>query len=752
MRVYNYLFIFVFIILFSCNSDDTETPVLNLTTSESKVNDRGGVILYGKINTNLDILDVGFEYSNDSLLSKNKTSVSAKKSLKRNRFNYFISTGIIKNKKYYYRAFVETDNEKSLGKVKSFISNGSISPKIDSISKKNGHIADTLKIFGKYFTDIDHDTSVNFSGIYSEIISNNDSIITCIVPDNINNVKNDVKVIIDNRIGSFSSFTLLKPEINSIKPTTGIIGDTIFINGNHFDIDSNRNKVYFGNIEASIIESSRKYLKVIVPENIQSPSETIKVNAQLQDEIYGTNFTLAKPEIISISNLNATFRDELTITGRNFDFEISRNKVFFGNIEANITYADKNTLKVLVPDNLENSSAEIKVIAQLQDITNIEKFQLIPPTISFIPNNVNANQDITIKGSFFHPISSKNKISFENIEVDINSGDTESLITKVPLGPFPRRKAIVKLQLLDILIEYEIELSIKDKWVMVSNNLPFRFNGSINNAVVIRNKAFIIANSKKISDKNFYLWKFDENNYGWEKLEVPFDLKFGGVAISNDDKIFVYTALSNNAFWQYNPDNSKWTRLANFPGSRRDFATHFSVNGDLYLGMGADLEPSSVVPYKDFYKFSPSSGLWTSIAEFPYQNYFMRIQTSSFTINNIAYVGNGSSNTGMFDFWSYHPNSNNWVRVSDFNDARGRTAAFELNGLGYVTGGDFTGTYKDCWRYNPTTNNWTKIDDIGYVERKNHFSFSLNGKAYIGGGEVFNIGSVTAYDLYEYIP
>ena len=100
---------------------------------------------------------------------------------------------------------------------------------------------------------------------------------------------------------------------------------------------------------------------------------------------------------------------------------------------------------------------------------------MIPPEITFVQENVNVKQDITIQGVYFHPILNKNNITIENIEINIASGNTENLYTKIPLGPFPRRKAIVKLTLLDLIIEYKVELNIIDKWVMVSDNLPFRF-------------------------------------------------------------------------------------------------------------------------------------------------------------------------------------------------------------------------------------------------------------------------------------
>ena len=116
--------------------------------------------------------------------------------------------------------------------------------------------------------------------------------------------------------------------------------------------------------------------------------------------------------------------------------------------------------------------------------------------------------------------------------------------------------------------------------------------------------------------------------------------------------------------------------------------------------MGADFEPYTSIKYGDFYKYSPSTNSWTQIADFTYQNYSLRTETSTFTINDIAYVGNGATNTGMIDYWSYHPNTDEWIRIADFNDSRRYTGSFELNGFGYVTGGTPTGgsNRNDCWR------------------------------------------------------
>jgi hypothetical protein len=764
MNKHKYLFAILILlsILNSCSSNDEEREPQTLEpevfTINATIGVNGGVNLFGNYHSNgNNISEIGFEYSLDSLFN-NKTALNSTLGTN-DEIEYFLANGIVENEKYFYKAFANSSGELFFGNTKSFISDGSIAPEINSILNNFGHIADTLEIHGKYFKDANHQTFVDFSNINGQIISLNDTIIKCKVPNNIANVINDVRVRIDNRADTYSSFTLFEPTIENINPIVGVIGDTLSINGKHFDIISSRNKVFFGNIQSTIIESNRENIKIIVPENIENPTEPIMLNSQLQDVTYNTSFQLSAPEINSISPLNATFRDEITITGNNFDFEISRNKVYFGNIEAIITYADKNTLVVTVPDDLESSSEPIKVVSQLQEVTFYENFQLILPEINFVPQDVYANQDITIQGVYFHPILDRNNITIENIVVNLTSGNTESLDTKIPLGPFPRRRAIVKIRLLDLIVEYEIELNILDKWIMISNDLPFRYNRSMGGASVIYDKAFIISPSKEISDSTYYLWSYDYQTKNWNQKNLPFEIginESGGVLESNGVNLYVYLPNGNNDFWEYNYVNDSWSKKSSFIGNRRDGVTHFSINNDIYIGIGKDFSPYIPINYKDLYKYDPSLNQWEKLSDVPFGPYEQtgRFETASFVINGIGYFSGGALSTGDTNCWSYNPQTDIWSRIADFQTPRSYTSSFSLNSFGYVSGGTTVGgsNRKDCWKYDPSSNSWTQIDNVGHIERGGHFSFVINGKAYVGGGGIYDSGGSSGYDFYEFIP
>ncbi|WP_044211552.1 IPT/TIG domain-containing protein [Flammeovirga sp. OC4] len=671
IKNYSAFFLF-FVLLFSCQNENENELIPSdpeVITNDASFHSSGGVNLSGNYEPYAtEISKVGVEYSTDEFFTNSETVFTEVNT--DHKVSCYVPNGLNEGDTYFFRVFVQSSEVFFYGDTKSFIANKNAAPVIESLSSELGYREDTLTITGQYLKDRTGLTYVYFNEVRARVINTEDSIIECVVPSALESVTNNVVIKIGNRESNALLFSLYKPELTSISPLNCVIGETLTITGNHFD-----------------------------------------------------------DEVIS-------------------------NKVYFGNVMGEITYADRKTIKVVVPLDIATSSDSIKVNSQLQEVTFDKKYQIKAPTILSVPQNVYANQSITIKGEHFHPDYRKNKITIEEVETVVSNGDVSSINTRIPLGPFPRKKAKVRVQVLDMVTEYNLDLNIQDKWVMVSDSLPFSYYRSINNAAVINDEAYVIARSRDISSEEFFLWKFNPSDYTWEKSKIPFSLKWSGVLTSNGNKLYCYSAKKENRFWEYDPSTSLWTELATYPGGRRDYATHFSINGDIYIGMGADFEPYSTVKYGDFYKYSPTEKTWTRIEDFRYQNYFTRTETTAFTINGIAYVGNGASNTGMVDFWKYDPILDLWLRVADFNDARKYTSAFVMNGYGYVTGGSKVGgSYtRDCWRYDPSSDRWTKENSIGPLERGGHFSFSINGKAYIGGGVITNSGGKSGNDLFEYIP
>ena len=62
-----------------------------------------------------------------------------------------------------------------------------------------------------------------------------------------------------------ASYTIAQPNVDLIEPTFGGIGSTITISGENFSSNSQANTLFFGGLEANIINATESELMVFVP-------------------------------------------------------------------------------------------------------------------------------------------------------------------------------------------------------------------------------------------------------------------------------------------------------------------------------------------------------------------------------------------------------------------------------------------------------------------------------------------------------
>ena len=123
----------------------------------------------------------------------------------------------------------------------------------------------------------------------------------------------------------------------------------------------------------------------------------------------------------------------------------------------------------------------------------------------------------------------------------------------------------------------------------------------------------------------------------------------------------------------------------------------------------------------------------------------------SFSINGTVYVGGG---VGHLDFWSYTPSTNAWNYIGNIPGVlryRAYATTFTVRGKGYVVGGTDSGALKnDIWAYDPSTNLWTQqTSSIPNAARMKLFSFTVNDRAYIGGGEDATGADLKDFFMYD---
>jgi N-acetylneuraminic acid mutarotase len=546
--------------------------------------------------------------------------------------------------------------------------------------------------------------------------------------------KEEGKGVTRYNIVSFNSSGSKKPVVHSVSPLIADIGDTVTVSGKYFG--GRFLQLYFGKVSSHVILQNDSVLRCIVPSDIAEAAPVLGLWDDGTLENIAVNFSLNTPVISNFTSL-ATFRDTLTITGDHLGYLNTLNQVRIGDVVATVVSSSRRQLKVLVPDDVPHSFNDVSLTAQVQKVAMPTQFQIRPPVITSVSPSGNVNDLVTIKGTNFHPVATKNIVRSENIQAELSGGKSQ-LTYHIPNGPYPRRKATITLTLLDYKLTYNSDMAIKDQWIIVGS-APFNdFNTG--GSFTINNSSYVVASSRTGTESQLYLWKFNPADYSWKQISIPFKVDAAQVT-ATATKAYLYVRYPTLGFYEYDPSANSWTKKADYPAPRRTFGTMFSIGSKAYIGLGSSSETMGMADTDNsFYEYSSTSNTWRRIADYPRLfSSTMRNRASAFIINNIAYVGCGATNTGMVDFYSYSPTNNTWSRIHDFPDMRSYASSFSFGNFGFIANGSSGGPSMECIKYDPSLDTWKVLKaSIGCASCSNNgiengYAFVNNGNVYVGG-------------------
>lgn len=255
------------------------------------------------------------------------------------------------------------------------------------------------------------------------------------------------------------------------------------------------------------------------------------------------------------------------------------------------------------------------------------------------------------------------------------------------------------------------------------------------------------------------LWMYDMERDAWtQRANFPGTARNSATAFALDGKGYLGTGYDGvnylGDFWEYDPDTNTWTQKADFPGSARYLAVSFGVSGKGYIGCGYDGNY-----LKDFYSFDPSSNSWTQIVSIGGSK---RQGAVSFVIDDIAYVCTGENNGEYIDdFWKYDPSTGEWTELREISDesdddydddytiVRTTANAFVIDGCAYVTCGSSGSNRTDTWKYYPSTDLWEEVHSFKGTARTVAVSFSNGTRGYIATGKS---STLRFDDIWELLP
>lgn len=140
------------------------------------------------------------------------------------------------------------------------------------------------------------------------------------------------------------------------------------------------------------------------------------------------------PEIIGIQPESGPPGTMVTISGKGFSPDSTRNSVTIGGTSAPVSSASESQIQTEVPDGAESGPVEVTVGDQTASGPTFTVEAKAPGITSVEPDSGTVGTEVTIKGKNFSPSTAENTITFNGTQAPINGAAEDQLKTEVPQG------------------------------------------------------------------------------------------------------------------------------------------------------------------------------------------------------------------------------------------------------------------------------------------------------------------------------
>ncbi|HZK70391.1 MAG TPA: IPT/TIG domain-containing protein [Clostridia bacterium] len=572
---------------------------------------------------------------------------------------------------------------------------------------------------------------------------------------------------------SFLSQGGKSPEILSISPALGNLGDTLVVVGKYFSTRSSVVKINY--ITATIIKSNQDSLYVKVPSTLARKTSAVALIYLNQLVVAKDSFTLISPIITNFETKRGTYGDEVTIMGKNFLENPSTVRVYFDKAMTTYQIIDDKTIKAIVPSELDNANCSIAVVMNNQKTESVDKYSLSPVEIvDFSPKTILTGGTITVSGKNFSPVLSKNKVYIGGVlakSVSVSKNTLTVTLSLQDTAVYESRDATVKVDVGGSIAVFNDKLLINDKWFRRANaplelrtdhficstcNPYYEYNYA--SSFVIGKIAYIGLHNKKD------FWAYDTYKNSWSKLrDFPGTPRMYGTGFIYGNKIYFGTGMTGyytsnqtalNDWWEYDTTTDSWSRKNDFPVSTYS-SIGFSNNDGCFMSNGYkytyNKSPEYFTYFLQAWKYNPENDSWNdqtigSWADYNYTGMNFWIPCKS--VGNEVYVnlGNREVYRGTDRMYIINSQNNTMKSIADFPmNVYSEVVSFYINGKVYIRKKAID-TYdnKSFYYYDESNNKWkfTQTDVYSYL--RYGIAFEAGDIGFIGLGE--------SNQMYEFDP
>lgn len=401
-------------------------------------------------------------------------------------------------------------------------------------------------------------------------------------------------------------------------PTTGLLGQSLLIPVQN--IEPNQIQVFFDSEEAEVNYVSDEQIMVVVPRTITTNTPTLKViDLNENKTILNTTFSLKTPIISSYSNDNVTFNETLTLFGENFDTLDDFVSVTVNNKNATIINVAYDKIEIRIPSEITTSELQVKVRAQLQEVTSTLPLHLKNPVINGIQNTTAwITSDLIVSGQNFNPNYEFGEVYVNGIRCYFSSSNNQLGIT-IPPGPYQDFKITnVTYKTAGLTFSYDCNIPIQNDAILVDHIDNHRLEHTI---FEHNGKAYQFAyeaSTNLTAPRNYSIFEFSPTTEKWTKLTTFNYSGFIDDAVyDNSNSVYLYKHIPNSESYtltKLNMNNFSEVLLSLPSTDRIINPILFAYQDNLYMLSGLNNTNGTVTVRNQKYKYSATTNSWSQLS------------------------------------------------------------------------------------------------------------------------------------------
>lgn len=631
-------------------------------------------------------------------------------------------------------------------------------PEAGSFSPAEGTWGTTVKLYGR-FNPVKERNKFLFGDKQAQIISvSRDSAIVR-VPDDLAEYVTTVRYQSEPFTREFpGTFALKRPEITGFSPATGYVGEVVTIRGHYFS--RNATTVEIGGSPAWIRSANDSVITCYVPGDVYGECD-VKVSLMGYSAIAPGKFNVTNHVITGVTPLIAGYGETVTVRGQYFRPGMV---LYLGQFQITPESQTEEEIKFIVP--LWLPFQPWSLIASYRywesdhwaesSFTYPDQFQVRDFTITDLtPVSGVAGTILTITGNGF----GIPEVSFGSFPAEVLESTSSMITVRVP--PLSSGEHTVNITIGGKTHACPVKYIHTGAWRQLAD-LPFLYDYGC--SFDFGEEAYVMTGGESsIYDKEIY--RFDPATSGFARIPGTFRSSvLNPISCTLQGKGYIIgqksTSFTGIGFEVFNPENMTVSRLPDYPGTASVNPCIIADDSVVYAGCGKIAASSYFVWYKDFWKYSPATNRWTRLADCPYNVSF----------SNQVYIDGRLiflSNPGSGYLLEYHPLTNTWSEtglnegdlgywlILDFK--YGAKVSVVNQGRWYLGFGDWYQTNEDYgstnpdinnrfYSFDPSDNSWRTITNVAAPPRTFALSFSVGGKIYIGGHQIYQWKDFWEYD------